>query len=228
MKRKFPILILIFTAALLITGCEETTEDVIPPQFFDVELRPDDIYMYNAGSEDSYGVRLDPLLNDSIRVSVNVTYSDPQHGIVYFLENEGSYYKPDPDFLGIDSLTYTVCSSNSCKTEKITMIVEAPLDWENCSPEINEEHVITTVNTPIEIRIFLNDVMCGFNAIEVRSPEKGTFTTYSYSGTYKNTVYVYHPPRNFTGTDSFKYRVWEDYQNDPTNYHEAISTVTVN
>lgn len=227
MKKNLLLLTALFSLIWII-GCDESTEDVIPPRFFDVELKPDIIYMYNSDAEDSYGVRLDPLLNDSIRATVNVTYSQPQHGNVYFIENEGSYYKPDPEFIGMDTLTYTVCSATSCATEKITMIVESSLDWENCTPELFEEHVITTTNNPIEIRIFLNDVMCGFNSLEVRSPEKGTFTTYSYSGTYKNTVYVYYPPKNFKGTDTFKYRVWEDYQNDPTNYKEAISTVTIN
>lgn len=59
-------------------------EDIIPPQFSDIELRPDDIYMYNAGNP--IGVGLDPLMNDSIKVSVNVTYSEAQHGIIQFIE----------------------------------------------------------------------------------------------------------------------------------------------
>lgn len=226
MKPIIIYILFIISLSGILTACDESTEDIIPTIFYEMELKPDDIYMYNSGNP--IGVRLDPLLNDSIKVGVTVTYSSPKHGVVQFIENEGSYYTPESEFFGIDTITYNVCFNEICKSETIRMIVEEPLDWENCSPEIYEEHEITTVNTPIEIRIFLNDVMCGFNAIEVRSPEKGTFTTYSYSGTYKNTVYVYYPPKNFKGVDSFKYRVFEDYQNNPTNYHEAISTITIN
>lgn len=199
-----PIACLVLFLSLFLSGCDETFEDVIPPTFFMIQLNPDDIYLFNGGSE--YGTRLDPLLNDSIKVDVTVSYSTPPHGTIRFIENEGWFYKPDAGYYGIDNVTYTVCWKDGCGSASINIFVEQPLDPATCVYAINGEAIEIEKDQAIEIRIFENDVICQYQGMSLFAPEKGTYETFSYSGNYKNTIYVYRPPKGFTGTDRFKYR----------------------
>lgn len=206
---------------LLFTACEETMiEDSIPPSFLKFQLNPDEVYMYNAGSP--LGVRLDPLLNDSIKVEGTITYSNPSNGTIQFVENEGWFYKPNANFIGTDIFNYTICRESTCASAEIKMHVEAPIDLNNCTFTINGETVSTKKDQPIEIRIFVNDIVCPYMGMSTYSPEKGTFNSYSYSGSYKNTVYVYFPPKGFVGTDRFRYRLFT-----PDGYLETFCNITI-
>ena len=208
--------------ALLTVGlsaCDEGIEDKIPVEFFMIQLNPDDIFLY-PGSE--YGVRLDPLVNDSIKVEVTIAYSTPSFGTLTFIQNEGWFYKPNEGFTGIDNIIYTVCYKEECYAASITLYVEEPLDIANCTTVVNHEEVTTARNQPIGIPIFQNDVACPYQGSSIFAPTKGMFTTYTYSGSFKNTVYVYYPPKNFTGTDQFKYRLFTS-----DGYVEGICTITI-
>lgn len=191
-----------------LVGCGGDEEDSPPPAFKNIVLRPDVIYIYNGNVEE--GTRLDPLLNDSIKVAATINYSTPSHGVISFIANEGWFYKPEEGFFGVDEIEYTLCHQKTCVSTTITVHVEEPMNWETCMYSITGESVSTTVNTPIEIRIFANDVVCPMNGFGMNSPEKGTFSTYSYSGSYKNTVYVYYPPKDFVGADRFSYKIFTD------------------
>ena len=190
-------------------GCDQSTEDVIPARFKEIILNPDEIYTY-VDNESQIGTRLDPLLNDSIKVNVSISYSTPSSGIIHFVPDEGWFYKPNAGFIGVDEFTYTACIDQNCNTSTIKMHVEQPLTGADCRYELNGESVETTKDQPIEIRIFLNDTVCPYRGSSISSPEKGTFNTYSYSGSIKNTVYVYYPPKGYVGTDRFKYKIFTD------------------
>lgn len=187
-------------------ACDDSLDDAIPKSFAAILVNPDYIYVINSG--DPNGVRLDPLLNDSIKVDVSVSYSTPTSGTISFIPNEGWFYRPDADFTGLDDITYTVCHLNECRSALITMVVEPPADLNNCTFEIKGESVETLKDQPISIRIFANDVVCPYQGSSLSSPEKGTFGTFSYSGSFKNIVYVYYPPKGFVGTDRFSYRLF--------------------
>lgn len=214
-----PLALALVILMLMVNGCDEPFEDPLPPTFFMMQLNPDDVYMYNA---EGAQVRLDPLLNDSLKIDATVTYSHPLHGTITFVDNEGWFYRPDEGFFGIDNITYTVCHDEGCGSASITMYVEERLDPENCQFQISGETVETEMNQAIEIRIFSNDIICQYHGISIASPEKGRFTSYSYSGNYKNTVYVYYPPKNFRGTDRFKYKIFT-----PDGDLEAYCMITV-
>lgn len=204
---------------VFVGGCDEPFEERFPSTYFMMQLNPDDVYMYNA--QDAL-VRLDPLLNDSLKVDATVSYSNPLHGKITFIENEGWFYNPDDGFFGIDNIIYTICHTEGCGSASITMYVEEPLDPETCMFEVNGEAVETDMNQAIEIRIFTNDIICQYNGMSIDSPEKGRFTSYSYSGSYKNTVYVYYPPKDFRGTDKFRYKIFT-----PNGQLEAYCNITV-
>jgi hypothetical protein len=205
---------------LVLVSCNDEIEDTLPKSFFLIQLNPDDIYIYNSGNP--IGVRLDPLVNDSIKVEVTITYSTPLFGSIQFIENEGWFYKPNSDFIGIDNITYTVCYQGNCYSASITMHVEEPLNLEECTFAINGESATTKKDQPVSIPIFHNDQVCPYLGSSLSAPEKGKFTTYSYSGTFKNIYYVYFPPKGFTGTDRFKYRL---FTND--GFLEAYCEITI-
>lgn len=184
-----------------------------------MRLASDDIYLYTEGS--GTAVRLDPTLNDSIHGETHVSFGTASSGEITFVENEGWFYKPDPGFLGTDTFIYTVCSSHVCASETIRMHVEEYLP--NCNFELYDEQVITQKDTPIEIRVFMNDTACNYQGMDLFSPDKGTFATYSYSGSFKNIVYVYYPPKGFSGTDHFRYKLRNGMET-----LEGECTITVN
>ena len=210
MKISFSPKYLVLVFLVGIAACNDSVEDVIPAGFKEIQLNPDDIYIYTDNSESSIGTRLDPLINDSIKVNVSITYGTPSSGTISFIPNEGWFYKANPGFTGVDNFNYTVCYKENCYSAPIKMYVEEPLAGADCKYELIGESVQTTKDQPLAIRIFLNDVVCPYRGSSISSPEKGTFNTYSYSGSIKNIVYVYFPPKGFVGTDRFKYKIFTD------------------
>lgn len=216
-------------AFLLVLGaCDTVTEDVVPSFFKEFALYPDEIYTFNTTS--GFILRLDPLANDSIKAEVNVTYSQPLHGrLLPDFDGPGTMgYVPEEDFYGTDSLNYTVCISSKCQTELIKVIVEEVIDPATCQTQLVGETLETIVNTTKQLRIFLNDIVCyndTYGGTSIYSPVKGTFETIEYSGSYKNTIYVYIPPKDYRGEDSFRYRVYTS--RDRSTYQEITVPVTI-
>ncbi|MEJ8756908.1 hypothetical protein WG947_07880 [Pontibacter sp. H259] len=222
------ILLLTVTSGLLLWSCDTVSDDVLPNFFKEFKLYPDEIYTVNSNS--GFILRLDPLANDSIKTEVNVTYSQPENGeLLPDFDGPGTMgYEPHDGFFGIDNLTYTVCVDKSCQTENIKLIVETPQDPATCVTVLHGETLETTVNTSRQLRIFLNDVICynsTYGGTTIYKPEKGTFETIEYAGSYKNTIYVYIPPKDYIGQDSFKYRVYTNP--DRSVYQEITVPVTI-
>ena len=213
----FPIALFFLTLA----GCDDDPTDAVPPSFLQVQLNPDDIYLYGNGGN-PYGVRLDPLINDSIKVDVTVSYSTPHFGAITFIQNEGWFYKPNDGFVGIDKLTYSVCHKDECFSAPINMVIEEPIDLSNCDFEIMGESIETKKDQPVAIRIFENDRVCPYQGSGLAAPEKGRFETFSYSGSFKNIVYVYYPPKGFIGNDRFSYKLFTS-----DGYLEAYCNITI-
>lgn len=222
MNKPFRSISLAILLILSFAACDEEYKDIVPESFFMIQVNPDDIYMINSG--DPLGVRLDPLVNDSIKVDVSITYSIPRFGSISFVTDEGWFYKPNDGFFGIDNITYNICYEGECYGASITMYVEQPYDPANCTYAIHGEAVEGQKDQPLAIRIFDNDVVCPYAGSSVSAPEKGRFETYTYSGSFKNTVYVYYPAKGFVGTDRFKYKL---YTSDGGTL-EAYCTITIN
>lgn len=221
MNKPFRTISLAILLILSFAACDEEYNDIVPESFFMIQVNPDDIYMINSG--DPLGVRLDPLVNDSIKVDVSITYSVPRFGSISFVTNEGWFYKPNDGFFGIDNITYNVCYEGECYGASITMYVEQPYDPANCTYAIHGETVEGQKDQPLAIRIFDNDVVCPYLGSSISAPEKGRFETYTYSGSFKNTVYVYYPPKAFVGTDRFKYKLYTP----DGGMLEAYCTITI-
>ena len=158
MKSLTAVIALVLLSLSFVSCSDETIiDDTVPKDFSLIQLRPDEIYIYNGGNP--LGTRLDPLLNDSIKVEVNISYSIPSSGTIKFIENEGWFYKPNDNFFGDDNFTYTACKGNECQSTSIKLHVERPIDVSNCTYSLIGETVETTKDQPVEIRIFANDAV---------------------------------------------------------------------
>jgi hypothetical protein len=185
------------------------------------QLNDDELYFYNSGNPE--GLRLDVLLNDSIKGDVILTFGTPDHGSLSFLENEGWFYHPAENAYDTVRFSYSVCDGETCKSANVTIILEEYPSPEHCMTEINGETVETEMGKPVVIRIFENDLACPYAGSYIASPTKGTFRVLSYSGSFKNILYIYYPPEGFKGTDQFKYKLHAG----EGQYIEAICTILV-
>jgi hypothetical protein len=201
------------------------TDDVLPLSFQDFQLNPDEVYLINANN--GWKNRMDPLVNDSLKMNVKVSFSKPYHGKLSVEADGDTYYTIDENYIGPDSLTYTVCSTEKCKSEKMRLFIEAPLDPNNCTTVLGADSLETTKNTSASIRVFMNDIVCPVTGISFFAPVRGTFEMIQYPGSLKNYLYVYHPPKNYTGEDSFRYRVHPDPNNFDKVYLEMVVKVKV-
>ncbi|MDX5419613.1 MAG: hypothetical protein LPK09_10385 [Hymenobacteraceae bacterium] len=212
------ILLAVAGALLALWGCEQVEEDVIPISFQEFKLYPDELYMINLNDvELGWGTErrkivLTPMVNYSLKSKATLTYGQPKNGKLStdcWGQAGSTCYQPNDGFYGTDSLTYTVCSDQVCKTETIRIHVERVPDPGNCVKSLGADFLETSVNTPGEIKIFANDEFCDQlpYAPVIQNPEHGTIRFYDYMGSYKNTTFIYYPKKNFVGEDSFTYRV---------------------
>lgn len=222
---KFKCLSILLFAACSISSCDMYVEDIRPEAFDEFKLFPDEIWCYNGNTPDMPAARLDMLRNDSIKTDVTVTFGAVSNGRLEIMEDGDTYYFPNPDFYGVDSLTYTVCSSKICKSEKARFIVEPVVDQSTCVTSIADEYVETPKNQWIDIRIHANDGLCIFSYVSQTyyQPLKGTYEDISQSGGYKNIVMRYYPPAGYVGQDSFKYRMYLSN----TEYIEGTTYITI-
>jgi hypothetical protein len=192
-------------------SCDTFEEDVVPASFANIRIHPDEIYVYRNSI-----IAIRNFVNDTLESFENVTYTAPLNGklTTVFTGNEDVLaYQPNPDYVGADSLTYQVCVGNTCKTAKIKFIVELPTSPNNCQYAVGEDIVETKMNTPVDIRMFVNDIICPQgHQLQWWPPQKGTYQIYDYthtgSSSQKNMVFRYFPPKDYRGPDSFIYRLY--------------------
>ncbi|EMR00723.1 Ig-like domain-containing protein [Cesiribacter andamanensis] len=223
LKIKCVPLILLLMASL--GGCDLEEDDFAPESFEEFTLYPDEIWCYNGNTPNEPAARLDMLRNDSIKVAVTVSFGAVRNGRLEVMGDGDTYYFPNQDFYGTDSLKYTVCSSRSCKTETARFIVERPVDPATCVTEIRDEQVETTRNQWVDVRVHANDQLCIFAYVSQSyyAPQLGTYEDVSQSGGYKNIVIRYYPPRDYVGQDSFRYRMYTS----TTEYIEGTAHITI-
>ncbi|MBF8962117.1 hypothetical protein I0P70_02570 [Pontibacter sp. FD36] len=226
---------LVLVAGLLsLWGCEQVYEDVAPISFTNFKLNDDLLYVYNTKDSRVYSA-----VNDTVVVYDKITYNQPVHGELYpnYANDNPDImgYKPKPGYVGLDSATYEVCSGGVCKTATIRFVVEAPQfsDPNDCETILVEDVLETTVNTPKEIRIFLNDVICYYPnenwTVKFWGPNNGTMQVMNYWEGVKNDVLIYRPNKNFVGEDIYTYRVYPrgDVGIHADDYQEVNVKITV-
>jgi VCBS repeat-containing protein len=144
------------------------------------------------------------------------------------LNGNGSFdYTPDTGTT-TDSFTYYAYDGtvNSTTPATVTITVtEAPAPPENQPPLANPDSATTTRNTAVTINLTANDTDPDGNldpaSVSIRNVSRGVTITSLNNGSV-----VYTPRRNFQGTDTFTYTVF-DSGTPPLESNEATVTVTV-
>ena len=210
---------------IFLTSCDTYEADVVPISFQEFELKRDTAFtVMGTDPVNEFPLIIWPLANDSLKIKATVTYGQPRHGRVFQDTIGHVYYERESNYVGLDSITYQVCGENSCKTEKLIIIVEPRLDPTNCTTRLTPYTIETLKNTSVEIRVHRKDIICPLSPQQSYfKPQLGTFASYPYSGSSKSIVFVYYPPKDFVGDDTFRYRIYTDN----TNYLENTIPIRV-
>jgi len=129
-------------------------------------------------------------------------------------------YKPQENFTGIDSFTYTVKDSEGATSAPISVTISvSPV---NDVPVAVNDQATTNEDTPVDIDVLLNDtdvdgVLDATMIVLKTSATHGTLTINTATG-----AVVYSPSLNYIGNDSFTYQV-----RDAAGALSSIATVAI-
>ena len=163
----------------------------------------DDAALTNAGTP----VAIDVLTND-VKANTNINpasvviIQSPVNGTLSVNTVTGVVtYTPNAGFFGMDNFKYTVkdLAGNTSNMGNVNVAVNRP-------PTAVDDDVQTNPNTPVALKILLNDVKYG-NAtivngsiVVTQQPTNGVLSIDATTG-----VVTYTPDLNFFGTNTFKY-----------------------
>lgn len=153
------------------------------------------------------------LDGDSLTI---IKFDPPTNGDIV-LNADGSFtYRPDRDFVGVDSLTYTVTDGKGGNATPTVFINVVP---KNKAPEAKDDSFITLKETRLTIgieEILSNDFDADNNALFVESYSDPLNGHLHIDG---NGDFVYKPKNNFIGVDTFTYTI--------TDRNGGSSTATI-
>ena len=143
------------------------------------------------------------VLDNDIGTGLTVTsHTPPTQGGTVIIFSDGTYlYTPPLNFVGVDTFNYTVTDSLSPSHTASTTVTITVLPTAN-PPKANNDSGTTAMNTPLfGSSVLANDVGDGLIVQSyTQSVQGGTVTLDSGTGTY-----VYVPPLNYVGLDTFTY-----------------------
>ena len=171
-------------------------------------------------AEDDSG-SINVLLNDSdvegdtIRVTA---VTQGTHGTVSLLDDSTVSYKPQADYNGEDSFTYTVTDDEDASSTATVFVTVNPV---NDKPQAVNDSCRTAQATAVNIDVILNDIDIDGDTLAVNavmSAQHGTTSIVS------DTTVRYSPETGFFGADSFDYIISDGHGENDT----ARVFVTVN
>jgi len=148
-------------------------------------------------NEDTTGI-FDVLAND-VRIDVNSLSLSvaPSNGTASIVNNRIEYM-PNPDFFGIDNLSYSV---NATTGTTLNAVVSITVNSINDRPVATLDTIVVIVNELTVLNITANDIDIDGSVtgvVIIANPNNGTIQITDSTVSYK-------PNTNFIGTDSFDY-----------------------
>jgi hypothetical protein len=189
--------------------CDTSTVTIIVVPVNDPPVAVDD----SVSTGEDAPVTIDVASNDfdvdgNLDSSSATVVSEPSHGTLVN-NGDGTFtYTPNLDFNGIDRFEYQICDTGSdsdealCATAKVTIAVAS----ENDPPMAADDSATTDEDTPVTIDVATNDSDVDGNL----DPSSAVVIYGPYHGTLINNgdgTFTYTPGPNFSGTDSFIYRI---------------------
>jgi len=147
--------------------------------------------------------------------------SNPSNGTVSIGQNGQAIYTPKTDFTGVDTFEYKLCDlSTLCTSAKVTITINAP-QLINNPPVAIDDSTTTEKNKAVTMDVLANDSDKDGDL----NPNSLIIKTQPTNGTLDivNNKVVYTPKTDYTGTDSFIYKIC-DITNQCT---EAKGTITI-
>jgi VCBS repeat-containing protein len=209
--------------SITLTITSTNTPPVVPPVAVDDFFEVVEGETLTAEAPGVLGNDSDPE-DDGLTAILNTNVA----GGTLTLNGNGSFvYTPDTDTT-TDSFTYFANDGTENSTTPATVtitVTEAPAPPENQPPVANPDSATTTRNTAVTIDLTANDSDPDGNlnpaSVSIRNVSRGVTITSLNNGSV-----VYTPRRNFQGTDTFTYTVF-DSGTPPLESNEATVTVTV-
>jgi uncharacterized repeat protein (TIGR01451 family) len=158
-----------------------------------------------------------PLVNDVMRTpggTLQIIGVSPTNGTAT-ISGTNVLFAPNPNFFGVATIGYTITDGiGGTNSSVVTVSVT------NVPPVANAQSVGTTENTPVQITLTGSDP----NNLPLKFAIIGNPVNGTLSGLNTNTgVVTYTPGTNYTGADSFTFRV----NNGQTNSAAATVSLTV-
>ncbi len=201
--------------------CDTTIVIVIVDSLNNPPVAEDD----NASTPEDTPVVIDVLDNDSDPDSPlnNPTIVDPPTNGTVMVNPDGTVtYTPDPDFVGIDSFTYSICDNGMpplCDTALVIVTVNPAND----GPIAVDDAVTTPEDTPVAIDVLDNDSdidsPLGIPVV-TDPPSNGMAMVNPVDSTI-----TYTPDPDFVGVDTFSYAICDN--GVPVLCDTALVVVTV-
>ncbi len=166
----------------------------------------------NTGNVLANDINLD---GDNFQVS---DFTQPEHGSAVY-NNDGTFsYRPDANYHGSDSFTYTVTDAGG---ETATATISITVDSVNDNPVAADDTAVTSEDTPVRtVNVLANDTDLDGDTLSVSDYSQGAHgkVVYNNDGTF-----TYTPEDNYNGTDSFTYSVSDGQGGTDT----AVMTINV-
>lgn len=158
----------------------------------------------------------DLLDNDTISLAGSFQLSTPRYG---FVMPNSYHYVPQANFTGIDSLAYTVCVGDNCKSSYVLITVKDSVPYAPCTAKAYPDWVTTVKDSVVRYPVYLNDEVCDrFQILMTSIPAFGR------ASVDEQMRIVYQPPPGFIGSDS----VWYNLQQRNSNSTGSWLHVRIN
>ena len=160
----------------------------------------------------------------SINVKTVAIVAKPSHGTVSVDSKTGVVtYTPAKNYTGSDSFTYKVKDNSGAYSNVAT--VSLTVTPPNQPPQAHDDSATTGKNAPVTINVLANDkdtdgTIDPTTVVIVGAAKHGTTSINPTTG-----VVTYTPAANYTGTDTFTYKV-KDNQGAYSNVASVSVTVT--
>lgn len=167
------------------------------------------------------------VLSNDTRINQNDTFtptlvSDVTNGVLV-LNDDGSFtYTPENDFVGTDTFTYRLTDNNGNVSDPATVTIQVG-DTPNTPPVAVDDEYTTPLNTVLTIDapgVIANDTDADGDVLTA------TLVTDVANGTLvfnEDGSFTYTPDADFSGTDTFTYRVNDGVADSP----DATVTIRV-
>ena len=150
---------------------------------------------------------LDPLVVDSVTQGGNGSVTDNDSDVTY---------TPNQHWNGIDTFTYTISDGQGGTSSATVTVTVTPV---NDDPLGVADSASTFEDTPVGVDVLANDSDVDSSALTITAVSNGTNGTVTTDGL----TVTYTPDLNWSGTDTFTYRVSDDLG----GWCETDVTVTV-